>query len=184
MPEVACSDSRHRARSRRAWRPRRRSVGLEVLWVEGRNALHRRFSRGPTDRASAATNSADRQRWSREARRQNGTIAKILADTDSGLTGSEIGYLLADCRIPDPDPEMTWIRGAVSLVHAGFRFPMLDRAGVRPLGAAGVAGPQLAVRRPELSEIACAHHHAGGLLELAVALSAVGHRDRRRAGHR
>jgi hypothetical protein len=39
------------------------------------------------------------------------SIAKILADTDSGLTGSEIGYLLTDCRIPDPNPEMTkWKR--------------------------------------------------------------------------
>ena len=39
------------------------------------------------------------------------SIAKILAHTDSGLTASEIGYLLTDCRIPDPNPEMTkWKR--------------------------------------------------------------------------
>jgi len=39
------------------------------------------------------------------------SIAKILADTTEGLTGSEIGYLLQDCRIPDVSPEMTkWKR--------------------------------------------------------------------------
>ncbi len=38
-------------------------------------------------------------------------IARILADTDSGLTGSQIGYLLQDCRIPDVSREMTkWKR--------------------------------------------------------------------------
>lgn len=39
------------------------------------------------------------------------SIAKILADTDEGLTGSEIGYLLQSCQIPDPDPALTkWKR--------------------------------------------------------------------------
>lgn len=39
------------------------------------------------------------------------SIAKILADTSEGLTGSEIGYLLQDCKIPDPTPLMTkWKR--------------------------------------------------------------------------
>jgi uncharacterized protein (TIGR02391 family) len=38
-------------------------------------------------------------------------IAKILAETEKGLTGPEIGYLLRDCRIPDITPEMTkWKR--------------------------------------------------------------------------
>ncbi len=38
-------------------------------------------------------------------------IAKILADTDRGLTGSQIGYILKQCCIPDPEPEMTkWKR--------------------------------------------------------------------------
>ncbi len=38
-------------------------------------------------------------------------IARILADTDSGLTGSQIGYILQDCKIPDVNPEMTkWKR--------------------------------------------------------------------------
>jgi uncharacterized protein (TIGR02391 family) len=38
-------------------------------------------------------------------------IAKVLADTDTGLTGSQIGYLLQDCDIPDVDPTNTkWKR--------------------------------------------------------------------------
>jgi uncharacterized protein (TIGR02391 family) len=38
-------------------------------------------------------------------------VARILADTGSGLTGSQIGYLLSDCGIPDVNPEMTkWKR--------------------------------------------------------------------------
>lgn len=34
------------------------------------------------------------------------SIARILADTADGLTGSQIGYLLQDCRIPDVTPQM------------------------------------------------------------------------------
>lgn len=38
-------------------------------------------------------------------------IAKILADTENGLTGTEIGYLLGDCRIADVSHDMTkWKR--------------------------------------------------------------------------
>jgi len=38
-------------------------------------------------------------------------IARILAETENGLTGSEIGYLLRDCRIPEMSSEMTkWKR--------------------------------------------------------------------------
>jgi len=38
-------------------------------------------------------------------------IAQILADTDSGLKGSQIGYLLKDSNIPDVSPEATkWKR--------------------------------------------------------------------------
>lgn len=38
-------------------------------------------------------------------------IAQILADTDMGLTGTELGYLLKHCKIPDPMPGMTkWKR--------------------------------------------------------------------------
>lgn len=39
------------------------------------------------------------------------SICKILADTTEGLTGTEIGYLLQNCRIPDVSPEITkWKR--------------------------------------------------------------------------
>jgi hypothetical protein len=39
------------------------------------------------------------------------SISKILADTHDGLTGSQIQYLLQDCRIPDVNPDMTkWKR--------------------------------------------------------------------------
>jgi len=38
-------------------------------------------------------------------------IAQVLADTVTGLTGTQIGYLLNDCRIPDVTPQMTkWKR--------------------------------------------------------------------------
>ncbi len=39
------------------------------------------------------------------------SIAKILSDTNEGLTGTEIGYFLSDCKIRDVSPEMTkWKR--------------------------------------------------------------------------
>jgi hypothetical protein len=39
------------------------------------------------------------------------SIAKILADTEDGLTGSQIGYLLQDCEIPDIASDQTkWKR--------------------------------------------------------------------------
>lgn len=39
------------------------------------------------------------------------SISKILADTNEGLTGSEIAHLLANCKIADVSPEMTkWKR--------------------------------------------------------------------------
>jgi uncharacterized protein (TIGR02391 family) len=39
------------------------------------------------------------------------SIAKILADTEEGLKGSEIAYILESCRTPDPTPGMTkWKR--------------------------------------------------------------------------
>src|SRR4051812_38034222 len=38
-------------------------------------------------------------------------ISRILGHTDTGLTGTEIGYLLRDSRIPDSSPDMTkWKR--------------------------------------------------------------------------
>jgi uncharacterized protein (TIGR02391 family) len=39
------------------------------------------------------------------------SICKILADTSEGLTGTELGYLLRQCQIPDVSPDMTkWKR--------------------------------------------------------------------------
>ncbi len=39
------------------------------------------------------------------------SISKILGDTSEGFTGSEIGKLLSESRIPDPNPEITkWKR--------------------------------------------------------------------------
>src|SRR5688572_17145507 len=38
-------------------------------------------------------------------------ISRILADTGEGLTGAQIGYILRDCGMLDPSPEMTkWKR--------------------------------------------------------------------------
>jgi hypothetical protein len=39
------------------------------------------------------------------------SIAKILADTTTGLTSSQIEHMLQDCRMPDVSPDMTkWKR--------------------------------------------------------------------------
>lgn len=39
------------------------------------------------------------------------SIARVLADTHEGLTGSEIGHLLLECGTADPTPDMTkWKR--------------------------------------------------------------------------
>lgn len=39
------------------------------------------------------------------------SISKVIADAETGLTGTEIGYLLEDCKIPDISPGLTkWKR--------------------------------------------------------------------------
>lgn len=44
---------------------------------------------------------------------------RVLADTERGLTGSEIGYLLQDCKLTDVSPSMTkWKRLFNALVEA------------------------------------------------------------------
>ncbi len=46
-------------------------------------------------------------------------IAKVLADTHEGLTGSNISHILKECRFVDTDPTMTkWQRLYNALVHA------------------------------------------------------------------
>jgi len=53
-------------------------------------------------------------------------IAKVLGDTTTGLSGSEIGHLLASCRIPDSTPDMTkWRR----LYNAFAEFQNRNQAG-------------------------------------------------------
>lgn len=46
------------------------------------------------------------------------SIAHVLGDTDTGLTGTEIGRLLAECRVPDVSPAMPkWKRLYNALVE-------------------------------------------------------------------
>jgi uncharacterized protein (TIGR02391 family) len=46
-------------------------------------------------------------------------MCKVLADTERGLTGTEIHYILQDCRLRDVSPEMTkWKRLFNALVEA------------------------------------------------------------------
>ena len=48
---------------------------------------------------------------------------KILADTQLGLTGSEIGYILADCKLQDIAPQMTkWKRLFNALITAQNKY--------------------------------------------------------------
>jgi len=45
-------------------------------------------------------------------------ICRVIAETDNGLTGSEIAKILADCGIPDTDPTLTkWKRLHNAFVH-------------------------------------------------------------------
>ncbi|MDV2353654.1 hypothetical protein [Vibrio cholerae] len=44
---------------------------------------------------------------------------RVLADTERGLTGAELGYLIQDCKILDISPTMTkWKRLFNALVSA------------------------------------------------------------------
>ena len=48
---------------------------------------------------------------------------RVIADTERGLTGSEIGYLLQDCKLTDTSPtEAKWIRLFNSLVEAQNKY--------------------------------------------------------------
>jgi len=45
-------------------------------------------------------------------------ICKVLADTNNGLTGTQIGYILQDCKVQDTDPSATkWKRLFNAMVH-------------------------------------------------------------------
>jgi len=68
---------------------------------------------------------------------------KVLADTECGLTGSEIGYLLQDCRIEDVSPEMTkWKRlfnalaEAQNAHHVGNHLIMFINRALNPVSYA------------------------------------------------
>jgi uncharacterized protein (TIGR02391 family) len=53
-------------------------------------------------------------------------VCRVLADTDNGLTGTEIGYLLRDSKIDDIDPTNTkWKR----LLNAFIQFQNKNQAG-------------------------------------------------------
>jgi len=58
-------------------------------------------------------------------------IARVLADTDTGLTGSEIGHVLAECNVPDVSTEMTkWKR----LYNAFVAYQSTHRFGNHVIG--------------------------------------------------
>lgn len=67
-------------------------------------------------------------------------IAKILADTETGLTGSQIAYILQDCKIPDINPDMTkWKRlfnafaDKQNRVHLGNHVLMFINRAMNPV---------------------------------------------------
>jgi len=80
------------------------------------------------------------------------STAKILADTDEGLKGSEIEYILRDCKIPDVTPTMTkWKRLFNALVsiqndkQVGNHTVMFINRAMKPVQY--TADPQLFSRR-------------------------------------
>jgi hypothetical protein len=53
-------------------------------------------------------------------------VAKVLGETTTGLAGSEIGHLLASCKIADSTPDMTkWKR----LYNAFAEFQNWNQSG-------------------------------------------------------
>jgi uncharacterized protein (TIGR02391 family) len=68
---------------------------------------------------------------------------KVLADTERGLKGSEIGYLLQDCKVPDVSPGMTkWKRlfnalaGVQNKHHVGNHLIMFINRALNPVSYA------------------------------------------------
>ncbi len=68
---------------------------------------------------------------------------RVLADTDRGVTGTEIGYLLQDCKVVDVDPGMTkWKRlfnalaGAQNKHQAGNHLIMFINRALDPVNYA------------------------------------------------
>lgn len=87
------------------------------------------------------------------------SIARILADTDRGLKGSEIEHVLRQCKVPDPTPSMTkWKRLYNALVEAqnthqvGNHAVMFINRVMKPVQYTG--DPQtFAIRRDELNAV-------------------------------
>lgn len=68
---------------------------------------------------------------------------RVLADTEQGLTGSEIGYLLQDCKMEDVSPTMTkWKRLFNAMVevqnkrHVGNHLIMFVNRAMNPVSYA------------------------------------------------
>jgi uncharacterized protein (TIGR02391 family) len=87
------------------------------------------------------------------------SIARLLADTDEGLTGSQIDHLLRDCRMADPTPSMTkWKRlynafvEAQNLHHVGNHVLMFINRVMKPVRYT-TDPPAFARRRDELNVI-------------------------------
>ena len=86
-------------------------------------------------------------------------IAQILADTGSGLTGSQIGYLLQDAGIPDITPDMTkWKRLFNALVERqnakqyGNHVVMFINRAMNPVQYTGMPGA-FESRREQLNAV-------------------------------
>jgi len=53
------------------------------------------------------------------------SISRLLADTDEGLAGSQIGHLLEECRMSDPTPSMTkWKRLYNAFIEAQNKYQL------------------------------------------------------------
>src|SRR5712692_6092226 len=86
-------------------------------------------------------------------------VAKVLADTNRGLTGSELEHLLSECRIPDLSPDMTkWKRlfnalaGIQNAKQVGNHVVMVINRAMNPVQYTG--RPEIfAARRDELNTI-------------------------------
>src|SRR6266540_1423107 len=77
-------------------------------------------------------------------------IADALGDTSEGLTGSEIGYLLASCKMPDPSPEMSK-RHRLFNAFVGSQNKRQDRIAILAFIRKAMK-PELYARSPERFE--------------------------------
>jgi uncharacterized protein (TIGR02391 family) len=87
------------------------------------------------------------------------SIAKILADTTTGLTGSQIGHVLRDCRMPDVSPDITkWQRlynafvGCQNEHQAGNHVVMFITRAMNPVQYTG-SRDAFTTRRDELNAV-------------------------------